>query len=312
MPTEMPDEVLPKLRAAFEATGSGAWLMRAILDCGLDVANGYRLELKLGDDRMRGASHATEARLISGEVDVIDTDWLSLARHRAVGLPLVAAVPYGAIFGGLVVPAAGRLGGLPDLFGARIGVVHVQDKNWLLLRAICRLHHGFDPAEVAQCIETGSKSALLEALRSGRLDAALVYWHQVPALVADGAFREVCDFAALLTSVPAARAPVPTSFFVFHESLLQRLPALGQGFACSVAAAVVRLRTDADFWGRMSGVAPDSPAGATLRLKWLARIGLPWQPGMAGRLRELAGLLTPPDSAQPPCPAGGLAAGFLI
>ncbi|MCK9988056.1 MAG: lipopolysaccharide export system permease protein, partial [Azoarcus sp.] len=79
---------LPTLRGAFEATGSGAWLMRAIVACGLDEANGYRLALQLGDDRMRGERHATEARLIDGEVDLIDTDWLSLARHRAAGLPL--------------------------------------------------------------------------------------------------------------------------------------------------------------------------------------------------------------------------------
>lgn len=310
MPTEMPDAALPTLRAAFEATGSGAWLMRAILDCGLDAAHGYRLELQLGDDRMRGTQHATEARLIDGGVDVIDTDWLSLARHRAAGLPLVAVAPYGAIFGGLVVPRAAPVRGLADLMGRRVGVVHAADKNWLLLRALCRRHHAFDPADAARCIAAGSKTALIDALCTGELDAALLYWHQIPALVATGDYREVCDFAARLPHFPVPRPAVPTSFFVMHAALADAAPALVQGFARSVLAASERLRADAGLWSRVSGVAAGSWAGAALRRKWLARIGLPWAEDIPARLHELAQLLTPSDASAPP--RGGFAAGFLM
>lgn len=301
---------LPTLRAAFETTGSGAWLMRAILACGLDEAHGYRLDLQLGDDRMRGGQHATEARLIEGAVDLIDTDWLSLARHRAAGLPLVAVAPYGAIFGGLVVPRSAPVRGLADLLGRRIGVVHAQDKNWLLLRALCRQRHGFDPADAARCIPAGSKTALLDALRAGDVDAALLYWHQIPALVAGGACREVCDFAASLARFPAARPAVPTSFFVMHAALAQAAPTLVQGFARSVLAAAERLRADAGLWSRVSGVAAGSWAGAALRRKWLARIGLPWAADVPARLHELAELLVPTDPSAPS--PGGFAAGFLI
>lgn len=301
----------PTLRAAFEATGSGAWLMRAIAACGLDRAHGYRLELQLGDDRMRGARQATEARLIDGAVDVIDTDWLSLARHRAAGLPLVAVAPYGAIFGGLVVRRGACVRALGDLLGRRIGVVHAQDKNWLLLRALCRQHHGFDPERAAGCVAAGSKTALLERLRGGELDAALLYWHQIPALVASGEYRELCDLAAALTDFPVARPAVPTSFFVMHEALPATAPARVQGFARSVQAAAARLRADPGLWSRVSGVAAGSWAGAALRRKWLARIGLPWSPAMAGRLAELTALLDPAAAAAPANTPGGLAAGFL-
>jgi NitT/TauT family transport system substrate-binding protein len=301
---------LPVLRAAFEATGSGAWLMRAITACGLDEANGYRLELQLGDDHMRGGRQATEARLIDGAVDVIDTDWLSLARHRAAGLPLVAVAPYGAVFGGLVVRRGACVRGLADLPGRRIGVVHAQDKNWLLLRALCRQRHGFDPAADARCVAAGSKTALRDALRDGELDGALLYWHQIPALVADGECREVCDFAASLTRFPASRPAVPTSFFVMREAMLTAAPALAHGFSRSVQAAAGRLRADAFLWSRVSGVAAGTRAGAALRRKWLARIGLPWAADMAARLQELAALLEPSDAPAPP--AGALAAGFLM
>ncbi|BAL26685.1 ABC transporter substrate-binding protein [Azoarcus sp. KH32C] len=305
-------DALPVLRAAFEATGSGAWLMRAITACGLDHANGYRLELQLGDDRMRGKRQATEARLIDGEVDVIDTDWLSLLRHRAAGLPLVAAAPYGVIFGGLVAPRGSSLRGLADLPGKRIGVVHAEDKNWLLLRAACRRRHGFDPAEVSDCVAAGSKTVLREALRGGELDGALTYWHQVPALVAEGGFREVCDLVELLASFPSRRPPVPTSFFVLHEALLSSAPDLAQGFARSVRDAAARLRTDAGLWSRVSGTPAGTWSSAALRRKWLARVGLPWVPEMAERLQELADLMAPPGGPRHELSAGSLAAGLLL
>ncbi|NMG00204.1 phosphate/phosphite/phosphonate ABC transporter substrate-binding protein [Aromatoleum toluolicum] len=310
MSADISQDAPPTLRAAFEATGSGAWLMRAIVACGLDEANGYRLALQLGDDRMRGERQATEARLIDGEVDLIDTDWLSLARHRAAGLPLVAAAPYGAIFGGLVARRGSALRSLADLAGKRIGVVHTQDKNWLLLRAACRLRHGFDPAEASHCIAAGSKSALHDALCGGALDAALLYWHQVPALVAGGAFREVCDLAALLAALPVPRPQVPTSFFVCHEALSRTAPALLHGFARSAAAAADRLRADPGLWSRVAGVPAGSWAGAVLRRKWLARVGLPWAPHMADRLQELADLMAPPGAPRHALPAGLLAAGL--
>lgn len=319
MPTEMrPDSLrtaLPTLRAAFEATGSGSWLMRAILDGGLDRTNGYRLALELGDDRMRGGRQATEARLIAGEVDLIDTDWLSLARHRAAGLPLAAAVPYGAIFGGLVAPRDGTLRSLADLPGRRIGVVHAQDKNWLLLRAACRLQHDFDPAVHAQCVATGSKTALRQALQDGQMDAALLYWHQVPAQVASGDFVEVCDLVDLLNELPGDVAAAPSTFFVFHDAMLTAQPQLVRGFARSVAEAAARLRADAQLWCRVSGVACDANdgVGSAVRTKWLARIGLPWAPEMTGTLAALAGLLAgrAPRAARFELPGGTFAAGFL-
>ncbi|NMG75629.1 ABC transporter substrate-binding protein [Aromatoleum diolicum] len=306
---------LPTLRAAFETTGSGCWLMRAILDGGLDRANGYRLALELGDDRMRGGRQATEARLIAGEVDLIDTDWLSLARHRAAGLPLAAAAPYGTIFGGLVAPRDGALRSLADLKGRRIGVVHAQDKNWLLLRAACRQHHDFDPAVHAQCVATGSKTALRQALQDGQVDAALLYWHQVPAQVANGDFVEVCDLVDLLNGLPGGVAAAPSTFFVFRDAMLAAQPELVRAFARSVADAAVRLRADADLWCRVSGVTWDSDdgVGEALRKKWLARIGPPWAPGMTDTLGTLAGLLAglAPGAARFELPGGIFAAGFL-
>lgn len=279
----MSPEDLPVLRAAFEASGSGAWLMRTVVEHGLDRAHGFRLALDLGDDRVRGDRQATEARLIGGEVDLIDTDWLSLARHRDAGLPLVAMAPYGAIFGALVARTDGGPDSLAALPGHRIGFVHASDKNWLVLRAACR-EQGFDPARACQTRACGSKSTLLAEFMAGRLDAALLYWHQVPAVLAGGGARELCDLLALLPA-DGGRA-VPSTFFACAESLLETQPAAVAGFARAVDVAADLLRRDAALWSRMSGAA--GVAGEVLREKWLARVGLPWHPAMTTALQGLA------------------------
>ncbi len=274
---------LPVLRGGFELTGSGAWLMQSVIGQRLDDRYGFRLELLLGDDRVRAGRQSTEARLLDGEVDLIDTDWLSLARYRRTGLPLVAVAPYGAIFGSLVAPAGGGIVSLAELPGKRIGVVRAQDKNWLLLRFACR-ERGFDPLEQCTLQACGSKSRLRAELEAGRLDAALVFWHQVPELVCGGRFVEVCDLLELLPA--GAGRDVPSTFFVCHERLLLERPELVRGMAGAVHAAAATLRADEVLWRFISGV--DARYADALRARWMARVGLSWNSGMAAELASLA------------------------
>lgn len=294
---------LPVLRAGFEASGSGRWLMRTIAGHGLDQANGFRLQITLADDQVRGGLQATEACLAGASADVVDTDWLSIARCRRAGIALTAAVPYGAIFGGLV-SRRGSVAGLSDLPGRRIGVVHADDKNWLLLRAACRTLHGFDPALVCTRIDTGSKTTLRAQLADGRVDAALLYWHQVPALVASGEFVEVCDLLDLLPLLGGRT--VPSTFFVFPDALLRAQPDLVRGFARAVFAAVRLLRDDASSWHAVTGTAADAASAQALRAKWLARIALDWDSTMQADLLGLARCLIDDE-----LPDGVFAAGFL-
>lgn len=277
-------ETLPVLRAAFETTGSGRWLMQTIVGHAFDVANGFRLELALSDDGVKGGLQATEAKLVAGEIDFIDTDWLSIARCRQAGLPITGAVPYGAIFGGLIAPASGAVRALADMPGKTIGVVRRLDKNWLLLRAACKLSEGFDPEWVCRVVETGSKTTLRERLCNGELDAALLFWHQVPELVEGGEFREVCDMLELLPVLGVRN--VPSTFFVFHDALIAANPALVQGFSSALRAAHEVLREDTAAWHQAIGRQTNS--GAALRAKWLSRVKTDWQADMEHDLELLA------------------------
>ncbi|NEV63931.1 ABC transporter substrate-binding protein [Thiorhodococcus minor] len=94
---------LGTLRAAFERTGTPAWIMRVIQAKGLDRAEGFRLQVALTGDGDRGHRQATLEALRSGEVDFIDTDWISIGRMREDGDSVSAFHPYGRIMGGLVV-----------------------------------------------------------------------------------------------------------------------------------------------------------------------------------------------------------------
>jgi len=297
---------LPVLRAGFEASGSGRWLMRCIVDHGLDRANGFRLHIELADDKVRAGLQATEACLAESAADVVDTDWLSIARCRRAGIALAAAVPYGAIFGGLLARRGG-VASLAELPGRRIGVVHRDDKNWLLLRAACRQLHGFDPEAACTRVDAGSKTTLRQQLADGRVDAALLYWHQIPDLVAGGGlidFVEVCDLLDLLPQLGVRT--VPSTFFVFSDALLAARPDLVRGFGRAAAEAVRILRDYAAVWHAVTGTAAETAAGRALRAKWLARIPLGWDSAMHADLRQLAASL-----GQPELPDGVFAAGFL-
>jgi NitT/TauT family transport system substrate-binding protein len=294
---------LPLLRAGFEASGSGRWLMRCIVDRGLDQANGFRLQIELAGDQVRAGLQATEACLAAATADVVDTDWLSIARCRRSGIALAAAVPYGAIFGGLVT-RRGSVPALSELPGRRIGVVHADDKNWLLLRAACRALHGFDPEAACTRVDAGSKTTLRQQLADGSVDAALLYWHQIPALVASGDFVEVCDLLDLLPLLGVRT--VPSTFFVFSDALLDAQPDLVRGFARAVSAAVRILRDDAAAWHAVTGTVAEETGGHELRAKWLARIPLDWDSAMRTDLLRLAHCM-----GENELPDGVFAAGFL-
>lgn len=295
--------MLPTLRASFEATGSGRWLMQTIVDRALDRAHGFKLEIALSDDGVRGGLQATEARLAAGEVDFIDTDWLSIARCRRDGLRVTGAVPYGAIYGGLVAPRRGSLRTLGDLPGKSIGVVRRLDKNWLLLRATCKRVLGFDPQLECRMVEAGSKTRLAQLLRDGEVESALLFWHQVPALLAEGDYVEVCDMLELLPLLGVRE--VPSTFFVFRDELVEQDPALVRGFAGALQAATALLREDEEAWRRAAGA-----ADAALRSKWLTRVRPEWQAGMAQDLKKLADLLgdMQPEGRFDELPPGTLAA----
>ena len=278
---------LGSLRAAFEATGSPSWVMRVICKQGFDRRHGFHLDLTRSGDQGSRTAQATQGALVAGETDLIDTDWISIARSRQTGVELVPICPYGRIMGGMVTAAGSGINDLSDLPGRRVGVIRAIDKNWTVIRAAFRQRHGSDLNEQAIVKEALSKTTLLEWLKAGEVDAAVLPWHLVPRMTAAGGrFRQLCDVLDLIPELGATS--VPTTFFVVQADFANSKQELTSAFTAAYTEAVNLMRAEETVWREAAAGPDDSPDMlAALRLSWLRRIQYEWGPDDGAHLESL-------------------------
>lgn len=238
----------PVMRARFEENGSPRYVLYTIKKYGFDHDAGFHLDVQLVADDIEDDLETVEAKLQHGEADLIDIDYVSTARERANGAPIVGIYPYGRTVGGLVVPTDSPIEGIADLSGHRIGVVRRLDKNWILTRAACREYHDYDPDDEAEVVEAGSKSGLTAMLEGGEVDAALQFWQLIPAIVDGGKYREVLPMSELVQRLSETDEKVPVSTFLTTESYLDANPDAVEGFRAAYRQAVDRLLEDDDLW----------------------------------------------------------------
>ncbi|WP_222916883.1 ABC transporter substrate-binding protein [Natrinema sp. SYSU A 869] len=240
----------PVLRARFEHNGSPRYMLYTIKRFGYDHDYDFHLDLQLVSDELDEGRETVEAKLQEGDADLIDIDYISTARERAAGAPIVAFHPYGQTVGGLVAPTDSPIEGLADLSGHRIGVVRRLDKNWILVRAACREFHGFDPDETATPVEAGSKVELTRLLEDGEVDAILQFWQIVPEIVETGPYREVLPMSRLVDRLADTDGdrPIPVSTFLTGEAYLADRPDAIRGFKGAFRDAVERLQRDDELW----------------------------------------------------------------
>ncbi len=238
----------PVLRARFEHNGSPRYVLYTIKRFGYDHDHDFHLDVRLVSDELEGGVETVEAKLQGGEADLIDIDYISTARERAEGAPIVAVHPYGRTVGGLVAPTDSPLEDLTDLPGRRIGVVRRLDKNWILVRAACREYHGFDPDDEATPVESGSKVELTRMLRDGEVDAILQFWPIVPEITETGDYHEVLPMSRLVQDLSETDRKLPISTFLTSEDYLAENPDAVRGFTGAYRDAVERLTTDDEIW----------------------------------------------------------------
>jgi len=267
---------LGSLRVAFESSGSPSWVMRVIRSCNFDRLHDFHLDLRLGGDRGSATAQATQTVMADGRADLIDTDWLSIARSRQTGPALIAVFPYGRIMGGVVTATGSGIDSLADLQGCRVGVMRITDKNWTVIRAVCQKRHGFDPQATAAVEEALSKSTLVQWLQAGYLDAAVLPWHLIPRLTASTRFRQLCDILDLLPDLDVPSAP--TTFFAVQPEFAAARQDLIAAFIASYAEAVALMRADEGVWREAAAAPDDQPEMLTgLRASWLRRICSEWR-----------------------------------
>lgn len=257
----------PVVKVGVLKFGTVNWELKAMKHHGLDKANGFELEIVpyAGGD-------ATRISLMGGEVDIIVSDWLWVARQRSEGQPFTF-VPYSSSVGAIMVPGDSEMNNLGALTGKKIGVAGGPlDKSWLLLQGMARQEHDLDLA-ASNDIVFGAPPLLAEKARDGELDAVLNYWHYCARLEAAG-------FKRLVSAEDAANAlgssgPVSAIGYVFDEQWANENSAAA-GFIKASRATKAILNDADEEWQRLSdsGAIKDGPAALKV-LRDRFREGIP-------------------------------------
>jgi len=243
---------LPTMRARFEHNGSPRYLLYTIKRFGFDHDHGFHLDVQLVSDALEDGIETVEAQLQEGHADLIDIDYISIARERAEGADIVAFHPYGRTVGGLVAPEDSDIEGLEDLSDRRIGVVRRLDKNWILTRAACREFHDFDPDETATPVEAGSKVELTRMIEEGEVDAGFQFWQIIPEITETGPFENVLPVSELVQRLSETDDKLPLAAFLTSGEYLDEQRETVRAFADAYRDAVDKLVADDEIWEEIS------------------------------------------------------------
>ncbi|MFN3477480.1 MAG: ABC transporter substrate-binding protein [Candidatus Methylomirabilales bacterium] len=253
-------EIFPMMRGAFETTGTPRFVMYTIQRLGLDRKHGFTLEISYAVDRIERQLESVELALQRGEADLIDIDWISIARERAKGLPITAFFPYGQTVGSLIVPSNSPIKALPDIRGRKIGVVRILDKNWVIARAFSRKVYGFDPQGEVEIVEALSKARLTHLLEKGEVEGGFHFWQMVPPLTLTGRFRVVIDVVEMIQELAGASERIPISIFVTRDAFLKESPETVKGFTRAFAEVVELMKMEDGIWEELGKVMMEGAA----------------------------------------------------
>jgi NitT/TauT family transport system substrate-binding protein len=247
--------------------GTVNWELDTIAKNGFDKKNGVSMEVSYfaGED-------ASNVAFQAGEVDIIVTDWLEVARLRSENQDVTFA-PYSSSTGAIMVKADSPIQSLADIKGKKLAVAGgALDKSWLLLQGLAA-KQGFDIAKENETVY-GAPPLLAEKLRSGEFDAALNYWHFNARLEADG-FRRIVG-ADDASKELGASGPVSTLGYAFHDAWADKHKAMIVGFLKASRDAKAQLKSSDAEWDRLhaDGVIKDEGA-ALLKLRDRYRDGIP-------------------------------------
>jgi NitT/TauT family transport system substrate-binding protein len=173
-----------RIRIAAQKTGTLAWELDIIKAHGLDK----RADLDIQVVEL-ASTEAGKIALRSGSADLIVSDWLWVARERALGDKLVF-YPYTSQIGAVMVPANSPIAGLADLKGKKLAIAGGPlDKSWLMLQAEAR-RGGLDLKAQANIVY-GAPPLLSQKALQRENDATLTFWNFCAELEGQGLKRGI-------------------------------------------------------------------------------------------------------------------------
>ena len=232
-----------RIRIAAQKTGTLAWELTVLKAHGLDMKAGFDLVVT-----ELAAPEAGKIALKGGAADIIVSDFLWVARERALGGRLVF-YPYGGTLGAVMVPLDSPARTLADLKGRKLGVAGGPlDKSWLMLQALAR-RAGLD-LKTAATPAYGAPPLLSEKLVQGELDGVLTYWNFAAALESRGQRRliEMADVQAAL----GASGSVSILGFAFDGAWAEKNRSAVDRFLKASQRAKELLATSPGEWQRLA------------------------------------------------------------
>jgi NitT/TauT family transport system substrate-binding protein len=231
------------IRVAAQRTGTLAWELEVIRDHEID----RHLNLTIETTEL-ASTEAGQIALKGGSADVILTDWLWVARERALGDDLVF-YPYSSSLGAVMVPANSPIQNIIDLKGKKLGIAGGPlDKSWLLLRALAR-RFGVDLKNQAN-IAYGAPPLLSQKALQGETDATLTFWNFAAGLEAKG-MRPAIAMADVMRQL-GATAPVAMIGYVFDGRWAEhRRDVLDRFFSATDTAKKI-LANSPEEWQRLA------------------------------------------------------------
>ncbi len=209
-----------RIRIAAQKTGTLAWELDIIKAHGLDKQ--ADLDIQVVE---LASTEAGKIALRGGSADLIVSDWLWVARERALGDKLVF-YPYTSQIGAVMVPANSPIAGLADLKGKKLAIAGGPlDKSWLMLQAEAR-RDGLDLRAQATIVY-GAPPLLTQKALQRENDATLTFWNFCAELEGKGLKRGI-DMEAIEKRLGAS-GPVAMLGYAFDA-----------GWAAKNKSAVVR------------------------------------------------------------------------
>src|SRR5262249_266515 len=122
-----------RIRLAVQRTGTLAWELDIIKAHGLDK----KADLQI-DAIELATTEAGKIAIKGGSADMMLSDWLWVARERAIGDTMVF-YPSSSTLGAVMVPQNSPIADVGDLRGRKLAVAGGPlDKSWLLLQGLAR------------------------------------------------------------------------------------------------------------------------------------------------------------------------------
>lgn len=234
------------LRIAALKFGTVNWELNVIKHNGFDQTNGFNLETL-----PVAGGPAGQIAFQGGEVDILVSDWIWVARQRAAGKDFVF-IPYSKAVGGVMVPAGSPAQTLEDLRGQKVGIAGGPvDKSWIILRAYSEQQYGLDlAAETEQVF--GGAPLIYKAGLGGEFGGVINFWHYMAKMEAGGMrlLISVTDAAIELGLDP----DMPLLGYVVKGEMLRAHPELIEGLANASRSAKDMLATNDAEWDRLRDV----------------------------------------------------------